>query len=52
MHTNVGLNIGLKPEGIVGAVIHLIPYAGFPRVLNALRVVKRVFDERKVSVEK
>ena len=52
LHTNVGLNIGLTPKEIVGTVVHLIPYAGFPRVLNALRVVKKVFDQRNVKVEK
>ena len=51
LHTNVGLNIGLTPQEIVGTVVHLIPYAGFPRVLNALRVVKKVFDQRNVKVE-
>jgi 4-carboxymuconolactone decarboxylase len=51
LHTNVGLNIGLTPKEIVGTVVHLIPYTGFPRVLNALRVVKKVFDQRNVKVE-
>ena len=27
---------------------HCIPYAGFPRVLNALFTVKAVFEERNV----
>lgn len=50
LHINSGLTVGLKPEEIVGCIVHLIPYTGFPRVLNALKVAKKVFEERGVSV--
>lgn len=50
LHINSGLNAGLKPEEIVGCIMHLIPYAGFPPVLNALKVAQKVFDDRGVSV--
>ena len=50
MHIKNGLNVGLKPEEIVGCIMHLIPYTGFPSVLNALTVAKKVFAERGVSV--
>lgn len=50
LHINTGLNVGLKPEEIVGCIVHLIPYVGFPRVLNALKVAKEVFEERQVTV--
>lgn len=50
LHINSGLTVGLKPEEIVGCIMHLIPYTGFPRVLNALKVAKKVFEERGVSV--
>ena len=51
LHVNTGLTIGLTPKEIVGAIIHLLPYTGFPRVLNALKVVKEVFAQRGVKVE-
>lgn len=51
MHVITGLNVGLKPLEIVGCIMHLIPYVGFPRALNALRVAQDVFAEQGVSVE-
>ena len=51
IHINSGLNVGLKPEEIVGCIMHLLPYTGFPRVLNALTVAKKVFEERGISIE-
>lgn len=50
IHINSGLNVGLTPEEIVGCIIHLLPYTGFPRVLNALKVAKKVFEERGISI--
>ncbi|MCM3588371.1 carboxymuconolactone decarboxylase family protein [Mesobacillus maritimus] len=51
LHINVGITIGLTPKEIVGTIVHLIPYVGFPRVLNALKIVKKVFAERNVQME-
>ncbi|GIP33605.1 carboxymuconolactone decarboxylase family protein [Paenibacillus sp. J2TS4] len=50
MHVKTGLAVGLTPEEIVGCIMHLIPYTGFPRVLNALKAAQKVFEERGVSV--
>ncbi|MDR7078595.1 4-carboxymuconolactone decarboxylase [Neobacillus niacini] len=50
LHINTGLTIGLTPKEIVGTIVHLIPYTGFPRVLNALKIVKKVFAQRDVKV--
>lgn len=50
MHIKNGLNVGLTPDEIVGCIMHLIPYTGFPSVLNALTVAKKVFAERGVTV--
>src|SRR5690625_184808 len=50
LHVKMGLTVGLTPKEIGDAVVHLLPYVGFPRVLNALSVVKEVFEERDVSV--
>jgi 4-carboxymuconolactone decarboxylase len=49
VHINAALNVGLTAEEVVEALLHCIPYVGFPRVLNAVFVAKRVFDERDVS---
>lgn len=50
MHVVTGLNVGLTPEEIVGCIMHLIPYVGFPRALNALRVAQEVFVDQGVSM--
>lgn len=51
LHINTGLTAGLTPTEIVESITHLIPYTGFPRVLNALTVAKKVFSIRNVSNE-
>ena len=43
---SAALNVGLSPEKIVEALLQCVPYAGFPRVLNAVFAAKRVFGER------
>ncbi len=50
MHIKTGLTVGLKPEEIVGCIMHLIPYTGFPSVLNALAAAKKVFEERGITM--
>lgn len=47
-HIHVALNVGLSPEQIVEAVMHCLPYAGFPKSLGALSVVMSVFKERNI----
>jgi 4-carboxymuconolactone decarboxylase len=49
VHINAGLNVGLTAREIVEAILHCVPYTGFPRVLNAIFVAKRVFQERDVD---
>jgi 4-carboxymuconolactone decarboxylase len=51
LHMNVGFNVGLTKEKIVGALIQCIPYIGFPRVLNALTQLKEVMAERGMAPE-
>lgn len=51
IHINSGLNVGLTPEEIVGCIMHLLPYTGFPRVLNALKVAEKVFTERGIRLK-
>ncbi|WP_197023254.1 carboxymuconolactone decarboxylase family protein [Arthrobacter sp. MA-N2] len=48
---NVGFNLGLTKEKIVGALIQCIPCIGFPRVLNALTLLKEVMAERGMTTE-
>ncbi|GAA4726148.1 carboxymuconolactone decarboxylase family protein [Brevibacillus fulvus] len=50
VHINAALNVGLSAREIIEAITHCIPYTGFPRVLNAVFVAKRVFQERQVEV--
>ncbi|WP_422935089.1 carboxymuconolactone decarboxylase family protein [Sinomonas sp. P47F7] len=49
LHINTGFNVGLTKEKIVGALIHCIPYVGFPRVLNGLTLLKEVLAERGIT---
>ncbi|SIS23447.1 carboxymuconolactone decarboxylase family protein [Williamsia sterculiae] len=49
LHVNTALSSGLSPDQIVEVFMQLIPYTGFPRVLNALGLAQRVFDERVQS---
>ena len=51
IHINSGLNVGLTPEEIVGCIMHLLPYTGFPRVLNALNVAKEEFAKRGITLK-
>lgn len=51
LHINVGFNVGLTKEKIVGALIQCIPYIGFPRVLNGLTLVREVMAERGMTPE-
>lgn len=43
VHLNGALNVGVPPQKIVEALIHCVPYVGFPRVLNAVSTAKEVF---------
>ncbi len=51
MHIKTGLTVGLTPEEIVGCIMNLIPYTGFPSVLNALTVAKEIFQEQGIKVD-
>ncbi|WP_234318072.1 carboxymuconolactone decarboxylase family protein [Streptomyces sp. NRRL S-244] len=46
VHIGAALNVGLSPAQVVEALIHVVPYAGFPRVLNAIGVAREVFEKR------
>lgn len=50
MHVITGLNVGLSADEIAACIMHLIPYVGFPRALNALKVAQEVFEQQGVSI--
>ena len=52
VHINGSLNVGISPEKIIETFIQCVPYVGFPRVLNAVFVAKRVFSERNIAIQK
>lgn len=46
VHLGAALNVGLGPAQVIEALMHVVSYAGFPRVLNAVTVARQVFEER------
>ncbi|MCP3027150.1 carboxymuconolactone decarboxylase family protein [Halobacillus sp. A5] len=46
LHINTALNAGWAEEEIVEAMVQLIPYVGFPTVINAVKQAQKVFAER------
>jgi len=50
-HIEAALNAGLTPHEIVEAVMHCVSYAGFPKTLDAMFVVMKVFNERGIQYE-
>ena len=47
-HTNAALNIGVPPMQIREAVYQSAPFIGFPKVLNALDTINKVFTSRGI----
>lgn len=45
VHVRGAVNNGLTKEEIREALIHVIPYAGFPAGIDAFRTAKRVLEE-------
>lgn len=50
VHINGALNVGITPNKIIEIFMQCIPYTGFPRVLNAVGVARKVFAARKEAV--
>lgn len=44
VHINGALNVGIVPEKIIEIFLQCIPYTGFPKVLNAVSVAKKIFE--------
>ena len=51
VHINGALNVGVTLQKIVETFLQCIPYTGFPKVLNAIFVAKRVFGERNKKMK-
>ncbi|HBE81004.1 MAG TPA: carboxymuconolactone decarboxylase [Firmicutes bacterium] len=51
VHINGALNVGVTPKKVVETFLQCIPYTGFPKVLNAVKVVKKVLSERGIILE-
>jgi 4-carboxymuconolactone decarboxylase len=49
-HTNAALNVGVKPIEIREVIYQCAPFIGFPKVLNAMEVINKVFDQRGIKV--
>ncbi len=48
VHVNGALNVGVTPREVVEIVLQMAVYAGFPAALNAMAVVREVFEARGV----
>ena len=48
VHIGGALNVGISPEKVIETFLQCIPYTGFPKVLNAVFVAKKVFAEREL----
>lgn len=44
-HIKGALNIGCSRQEIIEVIIQMAVYAGFPRAINGIAIVKEVFDE-------
>ncbi len=49
-HTNAALNLGLSPIDIREIVYQLAPFIGFPKVLNALDTINKVFENWHIQL--
>lgn len=51
VHIHAALHVGVTPQKIVETFLQCIPYTGFPKVLNAIFVAKRIFEERNKKIK-
>ncbi|WP_427113352.1 carboxymuconolactone decarboxylase family protein [Megasphaera sueciensis] len=48
VHINASLHVGISPQKIIETFLQCIPYTGFPRVLNAVFIAKKIFQENNL----
>lgn len=51
VHINTAYNVGLTEEEIVEALLHCAIYVGFPKVLNAISVLKKISSAKHHQLE-
>lgn len=50
VHINGALNTGISPKKIIEIFIQCIPYVGFPKVLNAVFLAEKIFNEKNIKL--
>lgn len=50
VHINGSLNVGIAPQKVIEAFLQCIPYTGFPKVINAVSIAKKIFEERNINI--
>ena len=50
VHTNAALNIGISPVEVREVIYQCAPFIGFPKVLNALDTINKVFESRGIQL--
>lgn len=50
VHINGALNVGIAPKKIIEIFIQCIPYVGFPKVLNAIFIAKKIFSKQEIRI--
>lgn len=48
-HIQGALNVGVKPHEIIEIIMQISYYAGFPAAVNAMLVVKEVFQQQNIQ---
>ena len=49
-HTNAALNVGATPVEIREVIYQLAPFIGYPKVLNAMEAINKVFESRGINL--
>lgn len=52
VHIEGALNVGVRPEELVEIIYLTKIYAGFPKAINAAKIMESVFKERKIKLKK
>ena len=48
IHMHAALNVGCTPVQIEQAILQMIIYVGMPKTINAMKVFKKVLDEKDI----
>lgn len=47
VHARIALRVGLEPAQVIEAILHALPYIGFPRTINALEAIRPVLERAR-----